>query len=283
MADETADLTRPYLLASQAQKHVTENESLAWLNGLVQLAVQNRTITAQTGAPDEGRPYVLLQGAALAGKSALMITLFYDGIWEFIAPKPGFLAFCAAEGALLFFDGANWRFVATLVDAILNAEIFALGGETDAATPYYAWLGKTLFTAKLAADGGDGDLRVILSKEAAGDSGSLLFQTGFSGRAEIGVTGDVDLHVKVSSDGTAWIEALKIAHDSGIAALSAEGRRPCEPRCRADGGLSQPAHHWRLPDQSVGLRGMRPGGGRIWRRPLESGRGRCGRREPEVA
>jgi hypothetical protein len=222
MADETANLMLPYLLASQAQKHVTVNESLARLDGLVQLAVQSRTITAQPGAPDEGVRYILpaaATGVAWAGKSAGYVAHYHDGVWEFIAPKPGFVAFCAEEEALLFFDGANWRFVATLVDAILNAEIFALGGETDSATPFFARLGKALFTAKLAADGGDGDLRVILNKETAGDSGSLLFQTNFSGRAEIGLTGDDDLHVKVSGDGATWFQALKIAHDTGIAAL----------------------------------------------------------------
>lgn len=226
MADETANLALPYLLASQAQKHVTVNESLTRLDGLVQLAVQSRTITVQPGAPDEGVRYILPEdatGAAWAGKPAGRVAHYHDGIWEFIAPRPGFVAFCAEEQALLFFDGVNWRFVATLVDAILNAEIFALGGETDAATPFYARLGKALFTAKLAADGGDGDLRVILNKEAVGDNGSLLFQTNFSGRAEIGLTGDDDLHVKVSSDGTAWIEALKIARDTGIATLPKGG------------------------------------------------------------
>jgi len=222
MADETANLMLPYLLASQAQKHVTVNESLARLDGLVQLAVQSRTITAQPGGPAEGARYILPEdatGAAWAGKPAGRVAHYHDGVWDFIAPKPGFVAFCVVEAALLFFDGATWRFVASLVDAILNAEIFALGGETDLGTPFYARLGKALFTAKLAADGGDGDLRVILNKEAVGDSGSLLFQTNFSGRAEIGLTGDDDLHVKVSSDGAVWIEALKITHDTGVAAL----------------------------------------------------------------
>ena len=212
----------PYLLASQAQKHVTVNESLARLDGLVQLAVHSRAITAQPGAPAEGARYILpadATGAAWAGKPAAIIAHFHDGIWEFLPPRPGFVAFCFEEGVLLYFDGADWSLVSTLVGSILSAEIFGLGGDTDGATPFYARLGKALFTAKLAADGGDGDLRVILNKEAAGDSGSLLFQTNFSGRGEIGLTGDDDLHVKVSSDGATWIEALKIAHDTGRASF----------------------------------------------------------------
>lgn len=222
MADETANLALPYLLASQAQKHVTVNEGLARLDALVQLAVQSRAITAQPGAPADGVRYIVPPGATgadWAGKPAGTLAHFHDGVWDFIAPKPGFVAFCVAENALLHFDGAAWGLVASLVDSILNVAIFGLGGATDGATPFYARLGKALFTAKLAADGGDGDLRVILNKESAGDSGALLFQTGFSGRAEIGLTGDDHLHVKVSGDGSTWIEALKIAHDTGLATL----------------------------------------------------------------
>ena len=70
MADETADLTLPYLLASQAQKHVTENESLARSDGLVQLAVQSRTITVEPGAKapkpmHKSKTLIFLMAAAL--------------------------------------------------------------------------------------------------------------------------------------------------------------------------------------------------------------------------
>src|SRR5262249_34947488 len=46
---------------------------------------------------------------------------------------------------------------------------------------------------------------------------SLLFQTGFSGRAEIGNTGDSDFHFKVSPDGVQWTEALKLDRTTGQA------------------------------------------------------------------
>ena len=40
-----------------------------------------------------------------------------------------------------------------------------------------------------------------MNKETAADVLSLLLQTGFSGRAEIGLIGDDDLLFKVSPDG----------------------------------------------------------------------------------
>ena len=56
---------------------------------------------------------------------------------------------------------------------------------------------------------------VKINKNAAGDTASLLYQTGFSGRAEIGTTGDDDFHFKVSPNGSAWNEALVIDRTSG--------------------------------------------------------------------
>lgn len=54
-----------------------------------------------------------------------------------------------------------------------------------------------------------------INKDAAADTASVLFQTGFSGRAEFGLAGDDDFHVKVSADGSAWTEALVINRASG--------------------------------------------------------------------
>ena len=51
---------------------------------------------------------------------------------------------------------------------------------------------------------------------------SLLLQSGFSGRAEIGLVGDDDLLIKVSADGSAWTEALRLKGSDGSARLKLE-------------------------------------------------------------
>lgn len=60
-----------------------------------------------------------------------------------------------------------------------------------------------------------------INKNAAADTASILFQTGFSGRAELGTTGDDDWHVKVSPDGTTWYEAIVADKDTGAVSVSA--------------------------------------------------------------
>ena len=71
-----------------------------------------------------------------------------------------------------------------------------------------------------------------MSKESAAKTLSLLLQTNFSGRAEIGLSGDDDLHFKVSPDGSTWTEALLIDRTTGATKIGAG--------FRADGRSSPP-------------------------------------------
>ena len=54
-----------------------------------------------------------------------------------------------------------------------------------------------------------------MNKAEPGQTASLLFQTGFSGRAEIGLAGNDDVSVKVSADGGTWRDALSVQAATG--------------------------------------------------------------------
>ena len=68
--------------------------------------------------------------------------------------------------------------------------------------------------ATLLNNAGNGH-QLKINKNAAADTASLLYQTGFSGRVEMGTTGDDNMHVKVSADGTVWKEAIVVDRTSG--------------------------------------------------------------------
>lgn len=53
--DETPNLKLPFLLASQAQKHVTHNEAIRALDCLVQTSVLDRDLAGATGSTCRGR------------------------------------------------------------------------------------------------------------------------------------------------------------------------------------------------------------------------------------
>jgi hypothetical protein len=63
--------------------------------------------------------------------------------------------------------------------------------------------------------------QVKVNKAGATDTGSFLFQTGFSGRAEFGLTGSDDFQIKVSPDGSVWNNALAIESASGRTTINA--------------------------------------------------------------
>ncbi len=59
------------------------------------------------------------------------------------------------------------------------------------------------------------DAQLKLNKHANTDTASLLYQTNYSGRAEMGLTGDDSFHIKVSADGASWKDALAIDRSTG--------------------------------------------------------------------
>lgn len=60
-----------------------------------------------------------------------------------------------------------------------------------------------------------GDFKFVLSKKFDSDMASLLFQSNFSGRAEIGLANDNFLHIKVSADGTTFTDAVTVDNTTG--------------------------------------------------------------------
>lgn len=215
---DTANLGLPCIEGNQAQKHVTHNDALRLLDTLVQLAVNDRDLTEPPGSPAEGQRWIVKTGAtgAWAGHGDAVAS-WQDGVWQFSTPRVGWLAYVVDESALLAWNGAAWvaAIEALTPTALNNMTLLGLGTAADAGNPFSAKLNNALFTAKTVAEGGDGDLRYKLNKEAAANTASFLFQDNYSGRAEIGLTGDDDFRFKVSPDGATWRDAIVIDKTSG--------------------------------------------------------------------
>ena len=63
MPDTSPILALPYILPSQAQKHVTHNEALRHLDAIVQLVVISAQFTTPPVNPDKCDRYVVATGA----------------------------------------------------------------------------------------------------------------------------------------------------------------------------------------------------------------------------
>lgn len=94
--------------------------------------------------------------------------------------------------------------------------------------------------------------QVKVNKNAAANTASFLFQTGFSGRAEIGTTGDDDFHFKVSPDGTAWKEGIKIDKSTGAVTFPSGSGQIQLDAFAASGTWTRPAWARRVTVRAIG-------------------------------
>ena len=62
--EQSANLLLPYIMPSQAQKHVTHNEAIRRLDALVQLGVLDRDLHTPPVLPVDGDRYLVADGGA---------------------------------------------------------------------------------------------------------------------------------------------------------------------------------------------------------------------------
>ncbi|HEX8167772.1 MAG TPA: DUF2793 domain-containing protein [Beijerinckiaceae bacterium] len=216
----TPHLSLPLIAAAQAQKHVTHNEALLAVDALLHCAVKDKDLAAPPVSPAEGDRYIVAASptGAWAGKAG-QVAARQDGVWRFYAPQAGWIAFVVDEMQLYHFDGIAWAPGILAITNLQNLALLGVGAMADTGNPLSTRLNNVLHAAKTIAEGGTGDVRVKLSKEAAAKTASHLFQTNFSSRAELGLTGDDNFHIKTSADGSGWVDALVLAAATGNASL----------------------------------------------------------------
>lgn len=203
MTDATANLALPYLLPAQAQKHVTHNEALQRLDALVQLVIAG-TLSSPPANAAEGECYWTAAPAAgdWSGKEG-RLAFRQDGSWIFMTPRSGWRAFDLQRGRLVVFSEDVWNDLPLPADAAVET----LGVNT--AADGYNRLAVAA-DASLFSHAGHGH-QVKINKAAAAETASLLFQSGWQGRAEMGLAGSDIFTVKVSPDGGTWTTALAIS------------------------------------------------------------------------
>ncbi|MBU2165883.1 MAG: DUF2793 domain-containing protein, partial [Alphaproteobacteria bacterium] len=242
--DFTARLALPYLAAGQMQKHVTLNAALTRLDALLQTAVVSRTLTTQPAAPFDGDLYILPHGAAgtaWSGRPAGALMRFESGGWSVVAAPVGMIALVLDTAVLVVRSEEGWSPLGHRLGEVQGLSRLGLGTTADAANPLAVKTNTALFTARGAAEGGDGDLRLTLNKEAAGDVLSLLFQSGYGGRAELGLAGDENLSLKVSPDGSTWLRAFGVDRATGRIAFDKGATRRETTVFTGDGAYEPPS------------------------------------------
>jgi len=199
----------PELAAAQAQKHVTHNDALLALDALLCCRILDRDLTAPPGSPSDGDAYIVKATGTgdWAGHDGA-IAYCVDGAWRFASPFAGLTALIADDSDIVIYDGTSWSDLTSM----LNLENLPMLGVNTTADSTNKLAVKS--SALLFDNIGNG-VQTKLNKHASTDTASFLFQTNYSGRAEIGTTGDDDFHFKVSPDGSTWYEAINIDGATG--------------------------------------------------------------------
>ncbi|MCC1494746.1 DUF2793 domain-containing protein [Cognatishimia sp. F0-27] len=210
MSDLSPILSMPFILPSQAQKHVTHNEALRILDLAVQLSVADADRTEPPASPAEGARHIVASPATgeWAGHEGALAQFSASEGWVFTTTLPGWRAWNAAEARMIVWDGTGWAGVRGETQEV---DLVGVNATADPVNRLCVSAPATLLSHE-----GDGH-QLKINKAATGDTASLLFQTGWSGRAEMGTAGDDAFSIKVSADGAAWVTALSLDPVTGHA------------------------------------------------------------------
>lgn len=207
MSQTTPRLNLPFLQPSQAQKHVTHNEALRQLDLVVQLSVVALEQTVPPAAPDQGALYGLGSNPAgdWAGQGGALAA-WVDNAWYFVTPAPGWRVWDLATSTLKVWGGSAW-----IDPPVQTANLAGVGIATgyDSTNRLSVRSPATL----LSHEGAGHQLKI--NKAAASETASLLFQSNWTGHAEMGLAGDTEFSIKVSPDGGSWTEAMRVNSASG--------------------------------------------------------------------
>lgn len=206
MADTSENLALPYLVGGQAQKHITHNEALRMLDALVQLTAISRSLSTPPASPAAGARYIVGSSPVgdWAGKAS-QIAAFQHGGWCFYPAAHGWLCHVLDEDVTLRFSPTGWV-VPQGASAVSRLGINATADNTNRLA---------LASAASLFNHAGNDHRLTINKAGVADTASVIFSVGFSGRVEMGLAGGGAFVIKVSANGTSWIEAMRINPSTG--------------------------------------------------------------------
>ena len=249
MDENTTRYQLPLIMPSQAQKHVTHNEAIRMIDNLTNLLLLGLNEETPPPTPANGDAYFTSDAASgVWASNPNTIAFFVDGSWLYCTPFSGMIAYNKPDETLVVFDDGNWHAINNspqtntgegntgIVDQAVILGINTVADETNRLSVKSEGV---LFSADEQSDNAPGDVRLALNKTDVTDNNSILFQTGYSGRAELGCGGDENFRIKTSDDGSTFKTAIEVDSESGFVGMGGAPVYPLAVRHDEDGVVSR--------------------------------------------
>lgn len=233
----TTNLVIPLVASNQAQKEVTVNAAIATIDVILNTGAIDRGLNTPPVSPLDADLYIV--GSSPTGVWATHANkiAYYQTSWKFITPNEGMTLWVKDEDKNYTYNGSAW--IVTSINGLDDLSDVAI---TSVATNDVLQYNGTNFVNKQNLDSlsrvgintasdatnklsvnssavlfnhNGADSQVKINKNAAGNTASHLFQTGFSGRSEFGLIGDDHFQVKVSNNGSTWYQSYVITNNTG--------------------------------------------------------------------
>ncbi len=210
-SDKTLNLELPYIYTNQAQKEVSVNEALTILDSVWNTGAISKALATPPGSPAVGDLYIIAASPTGAWAGKANYVTYYNNGWRFVAPKEGLRLWVNNEDLIYVYNGTAWVQAEGIPTQV---SLLGINATADATNKLAVASAAVLFNHNGAGT------QVKLNKNTSADTASFLYQDNFSGRAEIGLTGDDDFHFKVSPDGTTWNDSIIIDKTTGNVSLN---------------------------------------------------------------
>ena len=203
----TSHLGMTLVEQSQAQKEITVNQALTRVDAFLNNGAKSQSTSTPPGSPASGDLYIVGSSPTGAWTGQAGKLAYYDQGWYFVVPNEGAVLWVNDEDVAYSYNGTSW------ILTTQNLSKVGVNATADATNRLSVASDAVLFNHN-----GSG-VQVKLNKNATANTASFLYQTGFSGRAEFGTIGDDSFTLKVSSEGTIWLNALKVVVVTGRVAF----------------------------------------------------------------
>ncbi|MGB0798688.1 MAG: DUF2793 domain-containing protein [Planktomarina sp.] len=179
------------------------------LDSLTQLSVISITQVTPPASPAPGDRYIVPTGAtgAWVGQDT-HLAVWDENTWRFFPATEGWVAWDQAGQVQVAFVAGQW---APTAPPLQNLDMVGINTTADATNRLAVFSDASLFSHDT-----NGSHQLKINKDMATDTASLLFQTGWSGYAEMGTMGANDFSIKTSPDGAQFNTSILADTQTGM-------------------------------------------------------------------